>query len=435
MRKTFVTLLTLAMAAMPVVAAEPTVENRQTASNYYAYPYPELPMPVLTPAPDGYEPFHMEHYGRHGSRWHIGEWVYKSPIDLLRPAERNGKLTPRGKELMAQLRKIEMDSRGRDGELTQLGADQHRGIARRMVKNFPEIFSGNSRIDAKSTNVVRCILSMENELIELMAFNPDIDVASDASKSTVRYLNYDDKEANRLHDSVYAEAMAPVKAMTRYDFDAVASQLINDDKFIADSINAPELAYAIFRIAANAQSHYDQTAPYDLFTDKQLHDQWVHNNAEWFLRYGQSELTKGSGPMRQRYLMRNWIESADTSIMRSAPSANLRFGHEVVVLPMAVLMDLDGAGVEINDLTQVADRWRNYEIFPMGSNIQMIFYRPKDKAYTPDDVLVKVLLNEREVTLPADAVKGPYYKWSDIRKVYLDKIGPDGGIFPPEQPY
>lgn len=435
MKRTFSFIIAVTLGIAVVTAAEPTVENRQTASNYYAYPYPEQPVPLLTPTPDGYEPFHLEHYGRHGSRWHIGEWVYRQPIDLLRPAERAGKLTARGREIMVQLRKIEMDSRGRDGELTPLGADQHRGIARRMVKNFPEIFSGRSRVDAKSTDVVRCILSMENELMELMAFNPQLDVTSDASKSTVRYLNYDDTIANRIHDAAYATAMSQVKDATRPDYTAFVAQLIDDPQFAADSIDSKALFNSLFRIAANAQSHYDQTAPYDLFTDKQLHDKWVYDNAEWFLRYGESKLTGGSGPLRQRYLMRNWIESADTSIMRCDPSANLRFGHEVVVLPMAVLMDLDGAGKEINDLTEVASQWRNYEIFPMGSNIQMIFYRPKGKAYTADDVLVKVLLNEREVTLPAKPVGGPYYKWSDIRKAYLDKIGPDGGIFPPEQPY
>ena len=140
--------------------------------------------------------------------------------------------------------------------------------------------------------------------------------------------------------------------------------------------------------------------------------------------------------MRQRYLMRNWIESADTAIMRREPGANMRFGHEVVVLPMAVLMELDDYGREINDPTAIESQWHNYDLLPMASNIQMIFYRPTGKAdYRAEDVLVKVLFNEREMRLPVKAVSGPYYRWSDIRSHYLDRIGADGGIFPPEQPY
>lgn len=425
--------MTLMACSISVSGAEPTMEVRQTASNYYAYPYPELPLPELTATPDGYEPFHMEHYGRHGSRWHIGQWVYRQPIALLRPAERNGKLTPRGKELMAQLRKIEMEARGRDGELTQLGADQHRGIARRMVANFPEIFDGKARIDARSTDVVRCILSMDNELQELKAYNPNLDVTSDASKSTVYYLNYNDKVADSIYHAALPEARKQLG--DRYDNDgAFITKLVTDAQFASDSLNVEELFHSLFRIAANAQSHYDQKAPYDLFSEQELHNQWVLDNARWFLQYGNTSYTKGTGPQRQRFLMRNIIESADTSLMRREPSANMRFGHEVVVLPMVVLMDLDGMGREMNDLDSVTANWHNYTMFPMASNIQMIFYRPSDKDYTVDDVLVKVLLNEREVTLPATPVTGPYYRWSDLRRTYLNKIG-DGGIPEPMQEY
>ncbi len=138
----------LLFAFMQALAVVPTDEIRAKASNYYAYPYPAKPLPELTAAPEGYIPFHMEHYGRHGSRWHIGKNAYNKPVELLLPAERNSKLTPRGKELLAQLRKIQKDAQGRDGELTQVGADQHRGIARRMYKNFPEIFENSALIGA-----------------------------------------------------------------------------------------------------------------------------------------------------------------------------------------------------------------------------------------------------------------------------------------------
>ena len=40
-----------------------------SASNFLAY---IDPTEALTPAPKGYEPFYLTHYGRHGSRWLIG---------------------------------------------------------------------------------------------------------------------------------------------------------------------------------------------------------------------------------------------------------------------------------------------------------------------------------------------------------------------------
>ncbi len=55
----------------------------------------------------------------------------------------------------------------------------------------------------------------------------------------------------------------------------------------------------------------------------------------------------------------------------------------------------------------------------MASNIQLIFYRNRDY---PDDILVKAMLNEEEVSLPVAPVTGKYYRWSDLRKYYINKI-------------
>ena len=56
----------------------------------------------------------------------------------------------------------------------------------------------------------------------------------------------------------------------------------------------------------------------------------------------------------------------------------------------------------------------------MGSNLQMVFFRNRK-----DDVLVKILYNERETAIPAvPAYSGPYYKWDDLR-AYLVKISQD----------
>ncbi len=73
------------------------------------------------------------------------------------------------------------------------------------------------------------------------------------------------------------------------------------------------------------------------------------------------------------------------------------------------------------DNLEALDRkhWAGYKIFPMASNLQLVFYRenPADK-----DVLVKVLLNENEATLPLKAIDNVYYRWSDFRDFYLMKM-------------
>jgi len=88
---------------------------------------------------------------------------------------------------------------------------------------------------------------------------------------------------------------------------------------------------------------------------------------------------------------------------------------------MATLMELGDAGIVVSDLDRLDYSWANYRIFAMASNIQLIFYRPKKGK--DGDVLVKALLNEREVMLPGTPVTGPYYKWADLRAYYLQKMG------------
>ena len=50
------------------------------AGVYYAYTYDN---PARTPAPEGYEPFYISHYGRHGSRYHSKEEAYAEPLAAL----------------------------------------------------------------------------------------------------------------------------------------------------------------------------------------------------------------------------------------------------------------------------------------------------------------------------------------------------------------
>ena len=67
-----------------------------------------------------------------------------------------------------------------------------------------------------------------------------------------------------------------------------------------------------------------------------------------------------------------------------------------------------------SDWQKIADTYRTYRIIPMCGNVQLIFYR---KAGS-EDILVKLLLNEREVTLPVKTDKAPYYHWKDVRRYW-----------------
>ncbi len=398
------------------------VDKYQAGSQYLAYPRPAYGIPELTPAPQGYAPFHIEHYGRHGSRWLLNDKDYAEPVKVLEKADKKGKLTPRGKQLLTQLKKIHHDSKGRLGELTPLGHRQHRDIARRMTQNFPEIFQAGAYVDAKSTVVIRCILSMANEIAEIERLVPGIITKYDASRTTQKTLapNSTDPVARKLSKDNYYHA--DKFAEEHADHAAFMSKIFTDPDYLSKK-KENKFFSDVFDIAVNTQSHDDQPDLYDLFTPEELHNEWLNNNAWWYIYAGNTAITNNRVPFMQTAMLRNIIESSDSALTSENISANLRFGHESIVLPLTVLLEANGKAYDTSDLNDLEANWRNYEVFPMGSNLQLIFYRPIDAAKrNADDVLVKLLLNEAEVTLPGTPVSGPYYRWADLRQYYLDKL-------------
>lgn len=419
MKRSFLWLLLLPLAAFSQTALqEIQADIHRSASNYLAYPEPVGV--VQTPAPKGYKPFYFSHYARHGSRWHIGEGDYRRPFETLKRAARQGKLTAEGQRVLTVLDSVYRMSRGRLGELTPLGALQHRGIARRMVNNFPEIFRHkNLEVNARSTIVIRCILSMMNEALALQTENPTVRITSDASQHDMYYMNYevDDRLGAYRKNPEIGKAMA---AYRREHLDAgrLMGVIFNDAQYVADSVKAESLWNQIFNVAANMQSLETDMDLYGLFTTEECYRKWAIDNMYWYMYYGPSHLTKGKMPFYEANLLRNILETADSCLKLPQPSATLRFGHEVVVMPLACLLELDNYGKTYYDFENLDAQWRNYKVFPMASNIQWIFYKKKGS----DDILVKIMLNEHETRLPVASDVAPYYHWKDVEAYYRAKL-------------
>lgn len=392
---------------------------RYSASNQMAYP---TPTQALTPAPEGYKPFYISHYGRHGSRYLINPKDYSYPHEVLKSADSAGVLTPLGKNVLKRYEIIIQEADNRYGELTPLGAEQHRQIARRMYERFPEVFEGNVWVDAKSTVVIRCILSMTNELTELTRLNPKLRIRHDASMHDMYYMNFNDKELlkkkwNKESNDVYEKYF---KEMVNYDY--AFCQLFTDTSFVWQKADARKFYEKLFHTANNLQNleARKKVTLYDLFTDEDIYNNWRVANMWWYLGYGFSQLNGGTQPYVQRNLLRKIIEEADSCIVLQNPGATLRFGHETMVMPLTVLMGLNGYDLVTDDYAHLDQKgWVNYRIFPMGANIQLVFYR---RNTGNKDVLVKVLLNENEATLPIKSNTAPYYKWSEVRDYYIKKI-------------
>ena len=362
-------------------SAYDTIRNNRllAACNYYVYP--DSNFKEQTPPPTGYKPFYISHYGRHGSRYLNNRYAFDMPHQTLQKADSLKKLTSVGKAVLGQIRYIVRNTENQWGELTELGKEQHRGIARRMMERFPEVFVDSARIDAKSTMVIRCILSMATAIQEITTQHPRLNIQMDASKYDMVYLNFQDK---KLRDSMmtYATKKAFAKfANKRIKTDRIMKLLFNDSVYVKEHIDTRWFNYYLLKTGLMQQntSMRDTSQIADLFTDEEIYHFWQYENAWWYFMYGPSLLNGGKQPFTQRMLLQKIIDDTDWYIQNEKTGASLRFGHETIVLPLACLLDLNGYGYQTMNLEEIeSHKWWACMIIPMAANIQFVFYR-KDK--------------------------------------------------------
>ncbi|MCI2088697.1 MAG: hypothetical protein LKK21_11085 [Prevotella sp.] len=165
----------------------------KTGGVYFAYKNPTV---NLSPAPSGYFPFYISHYGRHGSRYLISDQDYKNVLDIFIKANNAKVLTQLGGKVLKDLKDLWQEVEGHGGDLSIIGRDQERGIAERMVHNFPTLFSGDKMISARSTLSFRCAMSMVAFGDRLKELNPYLHIYYEASNKYMKYLNYHTDSSN-----------------------------------------------------------------------------------------------------------------------------------------------------------------------------------------------------------------------------------------------
>ncbi len=422
--KRIISILWIACLSMMMTAQTPKqdIKNdfRFSGGSFLNYPGPK--QHKLTPAPKGKKPFYISHYGRHGSRNITKPEVFQNLLQIMAQAEEQKALTPLGIDVMKRIMMIEADAHERMGELTAIGAQQHTDIMRRMVERFPEVFNGKVTITARSTTSIRSILSMCNAMAQLKAMRPNLVINQDASLRDMHHLFHIDTVLTARSLSEENKAYYDAFCQKYPTADRLITSLFSDTAFISKHVNKERIVGNLFQLASDLQDTdiSNELTLYDIFTEEELYMNWKKKNTEWYLGWSFCPTNGGKMPYSQRFLLSNIIERADSCIQLAHPGANLRYGHDTALLPLICLLGVNGYDLNTTDLEQLEQRgWVDYHMIPMAGNLQIVFYRknPADK-----DVLIKVLLNENEATLPLQTDVAPYYHWNDFRNYYLQRI-------------
>ena len=397
-----------AQTPQEVISQDP----QKAAGAFYVYDGSSLP--ELMPAPEGYQPFYISHFARHGARYCTSE--YDTLNGWLTKAWEEGLLTNEGKDFYTRYQAFYKTVRYCSGNLTGVGKAQHRDMAGRMFRRFPQVFDGPTHVEAVSTESPRVIMSMWSCLSGLQALDKDMDINADASGKYAPWLQpslssnpYMIKDGFKRNDAsenalkAYFEETVPWKEIAGRFFtapDALATLKATPEKFVSTLYSVVTDTYCLDR---------DKGCFDDVFTADQLYSVWKGMSARYFLHVANYENSGSQILDYAGFTIGQIIESAEADIASGATQLRLRFGHDSGIAPLLVMLDVNGCGKATSSFEESLEIFPSY-IIPMGASLQLVFYRNAQ-----GNILLKALVNEQEATLPLQPVQGPYYSWEDFK--------------------
>jgi predicted alpha-1,2-mannosidase len=392
MKKTVYRILLVSLVCL--ITSPVFAQFEQWGGVYYAYPIESgHEKPQLQSAPVGYEPFYISHYGRHGSRWLTNDarytWVNNQFTDTKN-------LTKLGKDVRKRLDKIWKNAKGNGGQLTALGARQHRGIARRMYQNFPQLFTANAHLTAHSSTVNRCKVSMENFVDELKKLSPNTHhLTPITQEEDMTWIAHTSPEEKALE----SKTNVPLR--------------ISPNRFIkalfidASKVKEPaKLLMELHTIASDMQDVELNVSLFDIFTPEEMQAVYEKNNRGMTIVHGDVVENEGIPARCATSLWLRIEADAEAAISREGVGADLRFGHDSNLYRLLTLMGIKvpGMGHEVNGAK--ADHMD--QLLPMAANLQMIFYRNAQ-----GDVLVQLLHNEKSIG---------FMSWKALKQQVNDRL-------------
>ena len=387
---------------------------------------------TITPTPTGYKPLFINHLGRHGSR-HLSSPKYDiSVFELLSIAEKDGGITPEGLKLKENVAKIMEIEKGNYGLLTEVGADEQRGIAKRFYENNKEIFGRD--IIASSTYVERAQQSRDAFMEEFAKYTSatNFKISTNEKKDEIlrfydlspEYEEFADHGAWRKDVEKYAKSK---------DFNNEILNKLFSKEFIArlekgefnlkdakgksvlkTPTDAVRNIYDLYIIQSNIGVDLGIG---NLFSQDQL--KWYEevDNLYDFYEKGPGKNGEDIATTIAIPLLKDFIATTDDAIANKNISANLRFAHAETMIPFITLLEINGMAVKQDKVEDVYKTWLGRDISGMSTNVQWLFYNNNK-----NEVIVKMLHNEKEVNLPINSSMKPYYKWDDVKSFYESKL-------------
>lgn len=377
-----------------------------------AMPYP---IPAETAAlPDSLTAVFVNHVGRHGARFPSSSKNVSQLIKMLEEADSAKALTPAGSDALALARFVSERSRNRWGALDSLGMAEQRGIASRMFRKYGRLFD-DTKIEAISSYSPRCVMSMYEFTHQLDRLNNHIEIFTSSGRQNSPLMRPFDIDPDFQEWLKGGDWQAPYHMQLETMMpSAPARKLVKGDYAKALSTEkAQDISYHLFKMlqGLSAMGLPSQMGKY--FTLDEANRAWSCTNLRHYLQRTATTLSTLPAEITAP-LLADLITTTQAAVDgKQQYSAILRFGHAETLMPLLSLMRLDGCYYLTNYFDTVALHWKDFDVVPMASNLQMVLCRTKSgKLYVRFD------LNERPVPLLPGSGK-IYTPWDEAREYLL----------------
>ena len=376
-------------------------------------PYPDG-QPLPAKAPKGYKPFYLSHIGRHGSRYAIGSTIYTDLYEFWANAAAKGNLAPEGERIWEAYQELYPRVQYREGKLTLKGQQQHRQIAAQVYRDYPALFKGRTRAVALSTSSNRVLVSMLCFLDEMRLHDVDFSFDLDYGREYYPVLVPESTD----NPAFVPRVPFPEEVLKAYD--DFSAECIDEKAFLQRWFKDPEALSGntedfFFRMRTLVEDfpNLDFPAPEvlgSIFTDDDRYGLWRIQNYSDYLYTARAPGIDIRRCLEMSVTAKDIIDKFEEDTAAGI-AMRLRFSHDTALMPLLSYLGVNGMDAVVAEPREVERYWRNYSV-PMGCNLQMVFFRSKKN---PDDILIQVLLNGFQATLPLPEAAPGFYHWADFK--------------------
>ena len=400
---------------------------------------------ICTAAPKGYEAFYISHYGRHGSRYPYTASVATALLDMLHEAGEKENLSEYGNGLMTRLELFMEKAGNQIGELTDLGRQQQYRLAGEMAERYPQAFRKGAVVTAQASSSSRSILSMASFCTALARKCPSIRIDQFQGFAETQ-ATAPNMGRNPLRikgpglGNPYRESPAEFMQRRFPEFtETVLGKMFRDPYAALGDRDVQYLMDHIYMLIGGMNSLPDGVRMdfSDIATPETLARMWELDNYQRFCEYIVYTASCCS-------VFKDIIERADARLalldsaaeklegraegraegaVGRAEGADLRFGHDHVLMSLLMIADIDSFGELPENPDELGHVFQTFRS-PMAANLHFVFYRPKNGR---GPILTGLSLNGQPARLSAldkelgiSPDESAFYRWDDV-KAWFEK--------------